>query len=66
VASRIVEDYDIIPVEPNDETQAMSLFERKLGAEANKEEVFQLITALEFMPLAIVQAAAYVKQRVPR
>ncbi|KAJ5620527.1 P-loop containing nucleoside triphosphate hydrolase protein [Penicillium lagena] len=66
VALRIVEDYDIIQVEPMDETHAISLFEKKLGAQANREDVIQLTTALEFMPLAIVQAAAYIKQRAPR
>lgn len=34
--------------------------------QAAREDVIQLTAALEFMPLAIVQAAAYVKQRLPR
>jgi hypothetical protein len=56
---------DIIPVEPMD-THAITLFEKKLGAQATREAVLELTTALEFMPLAIVQAAAYIKQRLPR
>ncbi|KAJ5517787.1 Tetratricopeptide-like helical [Penicillium expansum] len=66
VVSRMVEDSDIIPVEPMDETHAITLFEKKLGAQAASEDVIQLTAALEFMPLAIVQAAAYIKQRLPR
>lgn len=66
VALRIVEAYDIIPIDPLDESHAISLFNKKLGVRANKEDVIQLTAALEFMPLAIVQAAAYIKQRAPR
>ncbi|KAK4868697.1 hypothetical protein LT330_006899 [Penicillium expansum] len=66
VVSRMVEDSDIIPVEPMDEMHAITLFEKKLGAQAASEDVIQLTAALEFMPLAIVQAAAYIKQRLPR
>lgn len=66
MVSRMVEDSDIIPVEPMDETHAITLFEKKLGAQAASEDVIQLTAALEFMPLAIVQAAAYIKQRLPR
>lgn len=66
VASKIVEHHDIIPVEAMDKSHAISLFEKKLGEQANREGVIQLSTALEFMPLAIVQAAAYIKQRAPR
>lgn len=62
----MVEDRDIISVEPMDEIHAITLFDKKLGVQAAREDVIQLTTALEFMPLAIVQAAAYVKQRSPR
>ncbi|KAJ5899151.1 hypothetical protein N7495_003895 [Penicillium taxi] len=66
VALRIVEDYDIILVEPMDKAHAISLFEKKAGAQHNREVTVQLVAALEFMPLAIVQAAAFIKQRAPR
>jgi tetratricopeptide (TPR) repeat protein len=61
-----VEHRDIIPVEAMDASHAISLFEKKLGEQANREDMIQLSTALEFMPLAIVQAASYIKQREPR
>ncbi|KAJ5806306.1 uncharacterized protein N7503_003908 [Penicillium pulvis] len=66
VASKIVDDSDIIAVNPMDKSQASALMEKKLGIQANKEDISKLIEALEFMPLAIVQAAAYIKCRAPR
>ncbi|KAJ5730155.1 P-loop containing nucleoside triphosphate hydrolase protein [Penicillium malachiteum] len=66
VALRTVEDYDIIPVEPMNEPHAISLFEKKVGTQSDLSSIIQLATALEFMPLAIVQAAAFIKQRAPR
>ncbi|KAJ5532069.1 P-loop containing nucleoside triphosphate hydrolase protein [Penicillium frequentans] len=64
--SSIVEDADIIPIEPMDSSHATMLFEKKLGAQAEKESIIQLVTTLDCIPLAIVQAAAYIKQRMPR
>lgn len=66
VASRLVEDRNIIDIEPMTEQDAVTLFEKKLGLQAEKEAVTELIAALDLMPLAIVQAAAYIKQRAPR
>jgi hypothetical protein len=68
VALKLVEDNDIIPVEPMDEGHALSLFEKKLPVEtpAERMDMAELAAALDFMPLAIVQAAAYIKQRTLR
>ncbi|KAJ5300978.1 uncharacterized protein N7443_005980 [Penicillium atrosanguineum] len=66
VASRMVDDSDIITVNPMDESQASALMEKKLGMHANREDILKLTEALEFLPLAIVQAAAYIKCRAPR
>lgn len=66
IASRLVEESDIITVEPMDGTHALLLFEKKLGIKTDEEEAIELTTALELMPLAIAQAAAYIKQRAPR
>lgn len=64
----IVEDEDIVIVEPMGETHATALFGKKLAGKVqfHAQEASQLVTALDFMPLAIVQAAAYIKQRAPR
>ncbi|KAJ6018135.1 P-loop containing nucleoside triphosphate hydrolase protein [Penicillium sp. IBT 35674x] len=64
--SSIVEDADIILIEPMDSSHATMLFEKKFEAQAEKESIIQLVTTLDCIPLAIVQAAAYIKQRTPR
>ena len=66
VALKLVEQSDIIAVEPMDEAHALELFEKKMGKQDDSKDVVDLATALEFMPLAIVQAAAYISQRAPR
>ena len=48
-----------------DKAHALALFEKKLGTD-DTEGAIELVTTLEFMPLAIVQAAAYISQRAPR
>ncbi|KAK0648357.1 P-loop containing nucleoside triphosphate hydrolase protein [Cercophora newfieldiana] len=67
VASELVEDRDIITVDPMDKEHALTLLRRKLGqhqAEAGGSAE-ELAAALEYMPLAIVQAAAYISQTWP-
>jgi tetratricopeptide (TPR) repeat protein len=65
-ALKLVEHSDIIAVEPMDEAHALALFEKKLGKHGESQDVAELAAALEFMPLAIVQAATYISQRAPR
>jgi hypothetical protein len=66
VASQLVEESDIIPIEPMNEANAQALLQMKLGEEVNKSAAAELVRALEFMPLALVQAASYIRQRAPR
>ncbi|KAF1969172.1 TPR-like protein [Bimuria novae-zelandiae CBS 107.79] len=65
-ALKLVEQRDIVAVEPMDEAHALALFEKKLGVQGDSSDVAELAAALEYMPLAIVQAAAYISQRAPR
>ena len=68
-ALEIVEDPNIIAVDPMNTEDAATLFRKKLrqrGADDTPERVTSLVTSLEHMPLAIVQAAAYISQRWPR
>jgi tetratricopeptide (TPR) repeat protein len=65
-ALSLVEQPDILTVEPMDKSQAQALFKKKLGVQGRSSHAAELAAALEFMPLAIVQAAAYVSQRAPR
>jgi tetratricopeptide (TPR) repeat protein len=64
-ALKLVEESDMIAVEPMEESHAAALFKKKLG-HSDTEGIADLVRALEFMPLAIVQAAAYIAERAPR
>ncbi|RII17521.1 hypothetical protein CUC08_Gglean002361 [Alternaria sp. MG1] len=61
-ALKLVELRDITTLEPMDEPQAIELCEKKLGSQGdnqyNKADAAELAAALEYMPLAIVQAVA--------
>lgn len=65
-ALQLVEWKDIIDMEPMDKADAVILCRKKLDVEGKEEETSKLVEALEFMPLAIVQAAAYIKERERR
>ncbi|KAL6823409.1 P-loop containing nucleoside triphosphate hydrolase protein [Trichoderma camerunense] len=59
----------IIDVETMSETNALTLFERKMGSPLSPSDAGlaeDLVKALECIPLAISQAAAYIQARKPR
>ena len=66
VALKLVEEKDIVAVQPMAPSHALALFKKKLGPLGQGDDTADLAAALEFMPLAIVQAAAYISQRAPR
>ncbi|KAI4194623.1 MAG: hypothetical protein LQ350_007678 [Teloschistes chrysophthalmus] len=66
IASKLVEERDIIVVEPMAQSHALALFEKKLGRLGDGSDAAELVAALEHMPLAIVQSAACIRQRAPR
>jgi tetratricopeptide (TPR) repeat protein len=70
VAFRLTGSYDtIFEVRPMEERDALTLLQKKLlrvGADADAEKARELVQALDRMPLAITQAAAYIVQRSPR
>lgn len=66
VALKLIEEKDIVVVQPMAPVHALSLFEKKLGPLDQGDDTMELAAALEYMPLAIVQAAAYISQRAPR
>jgi tetratricopeptide (TPR) repeat protein len=49
-----------------DKPSALALLRKKLGSQVDSSEIVELAAVLEYMPLAIVQAAAYISQRLPR
>jgi hypothetical protein len=57
---------NIIEVKPLDEDDALSLLDKKLGSAADRNGAVRLVHALDSMPLAITQAAAFIQQRGPR
>jgi hypothetical protein len=65
-ALMLVEQRNIVSVEPMDKAEGVALFKKKLGARENSSDIAELAAALENMPLAIVQAAAYISQRATR
>ena len=66
VAPKLVEQDDVIEVGIMTESDALTLFLKKLSREVEHESSAELVEALEYMPLAIVQAAAYISKRAPR
>ncbi|KAF2473130.1 TPR-like protein [Lindgomyces ingoldianus] len=66
MALKLVEENNLITVEPMDRGQALGLLEKKLGDQMDNDRAAELGAALEYMPLAIVQAAAYIKERALR
>ncbi len=48
------------------ETEALVLLKKKLGSLSDMNMVAGLVGALELLPLAISQAAAYIRARAPR
>lgn len=67
-ALQLAEQRDIIALNPMSALQAQTLLAKKLGVQAassNAAELTELATVLEHMPLALVQAAAYISQRAP-
>ncbi|CZR52081.1 related to kinesin light chain [Phialocephala subalpina] len=69
-ALSLVEQRNIITIEPMSSEDALKLFETKLvgnnDGSDNGDVAAELLVALELMPLAIVQAAAYISRRTPR
>jgi hypothetical protein len=66
-AMQVVEDSDIVAIEPIDDAAAHALLCKKLGGiKEEHDSVAKLASTLDHMPLALVQAAAYIRERAPR
>ncbi|KAJ4286525.1 hypothetical protein N0V90_013225 [Kalmusia sp. IMI 367209] len=64
-ASRLVEDRETLHLGPMDDIGAQGLLRKKLGDRGDVDVIDELAAALEYMPLALVQAAAYIQKRAP-
>ncbi|KAF6806860.1 Kinesin light chain 5 [Colletotrichum plurivorum] len=49
-----------------EEAQALQLFQTKIGRDVNEAASLRLIDTLDYVPLAVNQAAAYIYKRSPR
>ena len=66
VASELVDEQNTLVLQPMKQSEALALAERKMGQSSDATVLRKLVNALEYMPLAIAQAAAYIKKRAPR
>ncbi|WPJ65283.1 hypothetical protein SMAC4_13902 [Sordaria macrospora] len=67
LACRLVGGYkNTIEIGPMAEGDALLLLERKLSLLSDKDSAEELVRALEYVPLAISQAAAYIQRMSPR
>ncbi|KAJ5125244.1 hypothetical protein N7526_007421 [Penicillium atrosanguineum] len=66
IALKLVDRKDLIEVQPMESSEALELLQRKFQEAGESQESQQLVESLEFMPLAIVQAASYIQNRAPR
>ncbi|KAJ5164408.1 kinesin [Penicillium coprophilum] len=64
-AWKVVNDSNVVHIEP-DELHARALIHKKLRLQESEEDIRSLAETLEYMPLAIVQAVAYMAHRAPR
>ncbi|KAK1074097.1 hypothetical protein LTR74_001344 [Friedmanniomyces endolithicus] len=64
-ALRLVDRGEIISVHLT-EDHALALLEKKLGQHACREDLAKLARELEYMPLALAQASAYIQNSTPR
>jgi hypothetical protein len=62
-ALQLAEYDDMIEVEPMSKAEAIVLVGRKLGQDTDRSAMEELVTLLECMPLALTQAAAYLRRR---
>ncbi|KAJ5965914.1 hypothetical protein N7481_012628 [Penicillium waksmanii] len=65
VALDITSLQDIIEVPPMEKAEALDLLKKKLSIYADHEDMEQLTQELEFMPMAIIQAASYITHSSP-
>jgi tetratricopeptide (TPR) repeat protein len=66
VAVKIVEPRDVIAVSPMTNVDAIILLKKKLDRPTDDHDLEELARLLEYMPLAIVQAAGYIREKGAR
>jgi len=62
-AQELVYQKDVVVVEPMEKEQASALLCKKLDTWYTEQDALRLARELDYMPLALTQAAAYIRQR---
>ena len=62
---KIIYHQDVIMINPMNKSEALKLLQQKLRRLAETPNTPTLVEELEFMPLAIIQAAGYIMHRAP-
>ena len=63
---KMVHRNNLLEVLPMSTEHALEMMQNKIGVQDQKDDIMRLATALDFMPLAMAQAAAYIHKRAPR
>ena len=67
VARRLTgDDKGVLTVQPMPRQEACVLLQKKLASNGDAEDVARLVQALDYIPLALTQAAAFISERAPR
>lgn len=66
-ASKLVDHSSVVKIDPMDQKDAVTLLQTKLKLDSreslNETDLIELVAELEYMPLAVAQAAAYIRER---
>lgn len=65
-ALKIVAYRDLIEVKPMEQSEALQLLQKRLEQPGEDQDRRKLVEKLEYIPLAIAQAASYIRNRYPR
>ena len=65
VALKMVKFKDLVEVNPMEMPEALELLQKMLDQPEGSQDGQKLVEELEFMPLAIVQAASFIRNRTP-
>ena len=63
---KMVHRTNMLEIPPMDADHALEMMQKKIGMQDQRDDIIRLAKALDFMPLAMAQAAAYIHKRAPR
>lgn len=66
MCQKMVHRINMLEIPPMDADHALEMMQKKIGMQDQRDDIIRLAKALDFMPLAMAQAAAYIHKRAPR